>query len=119
MGGPEGFDHEWTTSLGRRARRRIGYSHDRGAVTRFVVQLEYYLGGEWVEVVRYDHDRGRKAAHDVTEEGLHIDVYRDGSKYATEYVAGPLPPDVAFDLAEAHLAKNAQGFIRRFEAWHR
>ncbi|MDL0124189.1 MULTISPECIES: hypothetical protein [Halobacterium] len=51
------------------------YSHDRGDVTRFLVQLEYRLDDTWTEVVRYDHDPKSEFGHNVTEEGLHIDIY--------------------------------------------
>lgn len=115
---PVGFDREWTKTAGRRARQRLGYSHTRGEVTRFLVQLEYWLEGEWVPIVRYDHDIEGEMAHDVTEEGLHIDIYREGTKYATEYITGPIPAGVALDLAEDHLSQNAERFLRRFEAWH-
>jgi hypothetical protein len=37
-------------------------------VTRFVIQLEYWLDGDWREVVRYDHDHDAPGGHDVTEE---------------------------------------------------
>jgi hypothetical protein len=45
-------------------------------------------------------------------------MYRDGEKYRTEYIAPPMPPGVALDLAEDHLSKNIQRFIKRFEQWH-
>lgn len=95
---PVGYDREWTTSAGHRARQRVGYSHERGELIRFVIQLEYRLDEEWATVVRYDHDLDGEMAHDVTEEGLHIDIYRDGEKHATEYITGPIPAGVALDL---------------------
>lgn len=116
--GPRDYDREYTTRTGSTVRRRLGYSHDHGTVTRFVVQLEYLSGEEWTPVVRYDHDPASEHGHDVTEDGLHIDIYRDGEKYRTEYVAPPMPAGVALDFAEDHLANNAQRFIRRFEGWH-
>lgn len=76
--GPRGYDREWTTQTGTTVRRRLGYSHEQGEVTRFVVQLEYLYEKEWMPVVRYDHDPMSDQGHDVTDEGLHIDVYRDG-----------------------------------------
>ena len=75
------YDREYTTRAGMTVRRRLGYSHDHGEVTRFVVQLEYLYGGEWTPVVRYDHDSASMHGHDVTDDGLHIDVYRDGEKH--------------------------------------
>lgn len=85
---------------------------------RFVVQLEYRRNDSWTPVVRYDHNPASEHGHDVTEEGLHIDVYRDGEKYRTEYVAPPMPAGVAVDFAEDHLTENTQRFVRRFEEWH-
>ena len=116
--GPREYDREYTTREGPTIRRRLGYSHDRGEVTRFVVQLEYLYGDEWTPVVRYDHDPASMHGHDVTDEGLHIDVYRDGETYRQEYVAPPMPAGVALDFAEDHLAENTQRFTRRFEEWH-
>jgi hypothetical protein len=57
-------------------------------------------------------------SHDVSEDGLHIDIYRDGEKDATEFVTPPLPAGVALDYAEDHLLENLERFITRFEQWH-
>jgi len=115
---PREYDREYTTRTETTVRRRLGYSHDHGEVTRFVVQLEYLYEDEWTPVVRYDHDPASDHGHDVTDEGLHIDVYRDGKQYRQEYVAPPMPAGVALDFAEDHLAENTQRFITRFEEWH-
>lgn len=115
---PREYDREYTTWTGTTIRRRLGYSHDHGEVTRFVVQLEYLYEDEWMPVVRYDHNPASLHGHDVTDAGLHIDVYRDGEKYRQEYVAPPMPAGVALDFAEDHLTENVQRFIRRFEEWH-
>jgi len=77
-GGSREYDHESTSRLRERVRRRTEYSHDHGRVTRFVVQLEYQLDGDWIEVVCSDHDPEREQGHDVTIESVHIDAYRDG-----------------------------------------
>jgi len=115
---PREYGREYTTRAGTTVWRRLGYSHDHGEVTRFVVQLEYLYGGEWTPVVRYDHDPESDHGHDVTDERLHIDVYRDGETYRQEYVAPPMPAGVALDFAEDHFAENTQRFITRFEEWH-
>jgi hypothetical protein len=115
---PTGYDHERTTRAGPRIRQRLGVTTDRGDVVRFVVQLEYLVGDKWEVVVRYDHDEEGETVHDVTEDGLHIDIYRDGEKHVTEYIAGPIPAGAALDLAEDHLAENTERFVRRFEEWH-
>lgn len=116
--GPRDYDREYTDQLSQNTRVRLGYSHDRGEVTRFVVQLEYQLEDGWHEVVRYDHDPASEFGHDVTDEGLHIDIYRDGEQYRTEYLAPPMPAGLALDRAEDHLSKNLEAFTQRFEQWH-
>lgn len=114
------YDREWTVPVGNTAWRRVGITSDRGNVVRFVVQLEYEVEGERLPVVRYDHDAegSDEATHDVSEEGLHMDIYREGDKYRTKSITGPLPASIALDLAEDHLSKNLERFIRRFEQWH-
>lgn len=57
-------------------------------------------------------------AHNVSEEGIHLDVYRDQEKVDTEHLTGPIPPAKAFSLAEAHLDEHAERYIERFEQWH-
>ena len=87
-------------------------------MTKFLLQLEYRLDGEWAEVVRFDHDPASEGAHDVTEEGLHMDVYRDGQKVATEDVFPPLAADDALGFAAEHLTEHSVRYIKRFEQWH-
>ena len=120
---PRNYDREFTTRVHRRARRRLGIDVDRGQVKRFVVQLEYLVNPHpevWETVVRYDHDAegSDEATHDVTEDGLHIDIYRDGEKIDSHELTPPLPANDALNAAEEHLAEHLQGYIRRFEEWH-
>jgi hypothetical protein len=120
---PRNYDKEFTTRVHRHARRRLGINVERGQVRRFVVQLEYLvdpLTDEWATAVRYDHDAegGDEATHDVTEEGLHIDIYRDDEKIDSHELTPPLPANDALNVAEEHLTEHLQGYIRRFEQWH-
>ena len=85
---------------------------------RFVVQLEYRLDDDWVEIIRFDHDPENDHTHDVTEEGVHIDVYRDGEKVRSEEVFPPMPASAALTFAEEHLNQHAERYINRFEEWH-
>ena len=73
----------------------------------------------WEPVVRYDHDAegSIEATHDVTEEGLHIDIYRDGEKIGSHELTPSLPANDALNAAEDHLAEHLDGYIRRFEEW--
>lgn len=120
---PRDYDKEFTAPEGGPVRRRVGIDVERGAVSRFVVQLEYLvdpIGGEWATVVRYDHDAAGsdEAAHDVTEDGLHIDVYRGGEKIESHELTPPLPASAALEAAEDHLREHLEGYVRRFEQWH-
>jgi len=104
--------------LADRVQLRVAFSTDRGEVTNFVAQLEYWLDGTWQEVVRYDHDRDTPGGHDVTEEGLHRDVYRDGKKVREEQVTLSISAAEGFNYAEDDLRENAERYVRRFERWH-
>lgn len=117
---PREYDREFTKPVAPDARIRIGYTRSGADITRFVVQLEYRLEDEWVAVVRLDHDAegAEDMVHDVTEEGLHLDVYRDGEKIDTVRVTGPLPTAEGFTAAEEHLATHAERYLNRFREWH-
>lgn len=118
---PRDYDREYFRTLSGPLRARIGYDREKDDVVRFVVQVEYHHDGEWHAVVRYDHDGTGESqhAHDVTDEGLHIDIYREGEKDATEYIAPVESGSAGLNRAEDHLAKNLQRFIKRYERWHR
>jgi len=104
--------------LGDRVQLRSAFTTEAGDIVRFMVQLEYWFDGDWREVVRYDHDREAHGGHDVAQEGLHMDVYRDGQKVRTNQVTGPIPADQAFNAAEEDLQENVEAYIKRFERWH-
>lgn len=124
-GGRIEYDREFVKPVGiPGARVRIGYSRDRSEVTAFVVQLEYQLtddgaASEWVEVVRSDHDSTSEGGHDVTREGVHLDVYCGGEKNHSESLMGPLPSDVGFNEAEERITDRAERYVERFREWHR
>lgn len=87
-------------------------------MTRFIVQLEYWHDGEWHEVVRYDHDEDAPGGHDVADEGLHLDVYRDGEKAFVEDLTGPIDANEALNFAEEHLRTHNEAYTKRYERWH-
>lgn len=101
-----------------RVQIRSGFTTERGEVIRFMVQLEYWYEGNWTPVVRYDHDRYAEGGHDITEEGLHMDIYRNGEKVDVKDVSGAIPAAEGFDYAEDDLRENIQQYIKRFEQWH-
>jgi hypothetical protein len=122
------YDREFVKPVGiPGAQVRIGYSRDGGEVTAFVVQLEAHLdvdgaagdAGEWVEVVRSDHHSTAAGGHDVTREGIHLDVYRGGEKDHSEHLTGPLPADIGFTEAEERITDHAERYVERYREWHR
>lgn len=100
------------------ARIRFELDTDHGEPTRFVVQLEYEVEDEWRVVARFDHDRHGEHAHDVSEEGLRLDVYRNGEKYRVERGFPPVPLSHAPRYCKTYLETNAERLLRRFERWH-
>lgn len=112
------YAREYTKLATRQSQIRVGTTVEEGEVTKFVRQLEYRVGDDVLEVVRYDHDTVAADGHDVTEEGLHMDVYRNGEKIRAEQIAPPESANRALTRAEEHLAENIEQFVRRFEQWH-
>lgn len=104
--------------LADRVQLRTAFTTEKGEVVRFLVQLEYWLDGNWAHVVRYDHDREAPGGHDIAEEGLHMDVLRDGQKVDVKDVSGPISPAEGLNRAEDDLRENAERYIKRFEKWH-
>jgi len=104
--------------LADRVQLRTAFTTEKGEVVRFLVQLEYWLDGDWQPVVRYDHDREAPGGHDIAEEGLHMDVYRNGEKVDAKDVSGPISPAEGLNHAEDDLRENVERYIKRFERWH-
>ena len=71
---------------------------------------------DWRAVARFDHDRD--GPHNVAEEGLHIDVYREGVKAMQSYDFPPVPLEKAPRFCHRYLVENADFIIDRFERWH-
>lgn len=117
---PREYDREYLKPLPGPIRERVGRDTEHGEVSRFLVQLEYYHDGGWQIVIRYDHDPEGpdEMGHDVTEEGLHMDVYRDGEKIDSPFVAPPMSAGIALDFAEDHMMENLERRVERYEEWH-
>lgn len=113
-----GDDREYTVALKYDTRLRVGHTIVRGTPVEFVVQLEYHLDGEWRIVARFDHNPDLRMGHDVTDEGLHLDIYRNGAKH---YVERDFPAVNIYDAiayCETYLERNAVELIGRFERWN-
>lgn len=93
----------------------VEYGRTKGRIVYFVVLLYYYATGvpgtgDPQNVVGFDHDsRGQRTPHDVLAEGLHMDVYRDGSKHA---VVTDFPPVYSAE-APYRAQFGTQGLMRR------
>lgn len=55
----------------------------------------------------------------MTEGGLHIDIHRDGEKIDSHKLTPPPPVNDVLNPAEEHLTEYLQGYVQRFEEWHR
>lgn len=79
----------YVNQLDHRTRIRVLLTHVRGRITSFLIKLEYrpkpLQQSDWTEIARFDHNpKGR--GHDITEEGLHVDVtLRDGQEITYWY----------------------------------
>lgn len=106
------------------ARIRRELDTEGGVITRFIYQLEYNAAAslddlpphDWREVARFDHNTD--GPHDVSKEGLHIDVYRDGEKYMQSYDFPKVPLEDTPSFCQRYLEENADFLIDRFERWH-
>lgn len=110
------YDREFDRTLAGPGamRSRIGVGTEGGAVTRFLVALEYWNGSEWRDVVEYCHRPGA-ADRDVVEDGLHAKVHREHGGVDVEPIADPLPPDEALEQAFDHLTGGFEDVVREFE----
>lgn len=78
--GPTGFDSHYVLATSRPdCRIGVGFDTNRGAVQRFLVQLERRRpgsGDDWTQIARVDHNPSSHAGHDLRTEGVHVDVVR-------------------------------------------
>lgn len=100
------------------AQLRFVLNTHRGIPTQFLVQLEYRLDGDWEPVIRFDHNPESVYGHDVAEEGLHMDIYRDDEKYLVRQDFPPMKLSRVPRYCETYIENNADRLLRRFEQWH-
>jgi len=100
------------------ARVRVEIDTVGGTPTRFVVQLERRVDESWRQVVRFDHDSDNPMGHDITEEGIHMDVYREGTKIRVKDDFPPVDLTRAPRYCIAYIERHAEVLLRRFEKWH-
>lgn len=72
-----------------------------------LVKLGYSIEGEWKPVAHFDHNPAGTDGHDVAEEGLHADSYRDGKRTRTKSDFPPVPLCRAPDYCISYIENNA------------
>lgn len=108
------------------ARIRRELSTTDGTITRFVYQLEYDVAAtpagthlsDWRPVARFDHNSAPNRGHDIRDEGLHLDIYRDGEQYRVLTGFPPVSMRSAPRFCERFLEENADRLLAQFERWH-
>jgi len=108
------------------ARIRRVLETDRGLITAFNYQLEYDIQAtpsaqhnpEWKTVARFDHNVDPNQGHDIREEGLHLDIYRDGEKYRVRRHFPYVPLERAPRFCVVFFQQNADNLLQQFERWH-
>lgn len=97
-------------------RLRFGLTTERGVPVEFLVQLEYWHGGVWLPVARFDQDREHSGYRDAETAGLHMDVLDpDGTQIHKKTGFPPVPINDAPDYAETYLVLHHQRLVQRFE----
>lgn len=86
-------------------------------LTRFRVQLEHHVVDEWQQIVGSAHNPNAETGHDVTAEGVHLDIYRDGERVDREQLFDPTTPSNALDIADDHIKENYEQYVRDYRQW--
>lgn len=68
--------YDWVT-WNPKTRICANINAERGDVMNFVVAYEYRLRDLWETVAQFDHGPESLYGHDIAEEGLHMDLYKD------------------------------------------
>ena len=92
-------------------------------MTRFVHQLEYNVAAtpagthepDWQPVTRFDHNTDDTQKHDIRDEGLHLDIYKDGEKYQVKTGFPTVELSSALDYCKRWLRTNAADLLERFK----
>lgn len=88
-------------------------------MTDFIVVYEYRLRGSWEIVAQFDHDPDSLYGHDIEQEGLHMDLYKEGQKYRVVRSKFPhIPVNHAPGFCIDYIKQNHGTLIKRFEQWH-
>lgn len=117
---PTGFDRNYALRTpGGRFEIGVGIDIVRGTVTRFIVQLQLAnvpYGAVDQQIARIDHNPTSIHGHDVTSEGIHVDVVLpDGSERTLFPSGGTTVSDdmgLVIDLAIDYFRSHREYFAR-------
>jgi hypothetical protein len=92
---------------------------EKGNPVSFLIQLEKEIlgsrtpeSGEYQQIVRFDHNRG---FHDVSHEGLHMDVFNeDGEKIQQRWDFPDIKLKLYPDYCMFHIERHLEDILRRF-----
>lgn len=115
------LEPNWIDWPHARIRRRLTVQH--GVVERFTLQFEYnakpaYIRQEqwdWRPVARFDHNSSPYDGHDIRDEGLHMDIYKDGERHRVLTGFPSVPLAEAPRFCERFLEKHALRYLARYE----
>lgn len=103
-------------------RLRFHLITSRGEPTEFLIQLEYNhrlvdTGADsWGAIARFDHNPQALDGHDVSEEGLHLDLLNpDGSKQDVRRGFPAIPLSDCPTYCEKYLLSRAQQLLINYE----
>lgn len=98
---------------------------EQGSVDAFRVQLEYDMNSEsylpeadpdWCAVARFEHTpNSQTGAHDIREEGLHLDLCANGSTHRKRRNFPPVPVNEAVEYCQDHLLQEHDRLVRLYE----
>ncbi|WP_077067771.1 DUF7718 family protein [Haloarcula rubripromontorii] len=103
--------------------RRTELDVEGGKIQSFYVQLEYNIAPEvsqeddWVQVACFDHQPDHPRGHDITREGLHMDIRHpnERDRVTTDFPTVELADAPRF--CEKYLDENYQKICMRYAEW--
>lgn len=99
---------------------RYGATIDRGSVEAFVVQLYSWHDGSWRIACQFDHTPSRSGGHDVTTDGVHLDLFdAEGTKVGVETAnhPGPVAAEFAYNYATRYIERRNELLLQRWPTW--
>ncbi len=88
------------------ARMRIRLFLKKGKLRDYTVQLEYKIGGDWKEVLRYNYAHGF----------AHRDIHSIGGKKWKEDLGGASDLNMFVQMAKKDISENFEEYIRNFQS---